>query len=388
MQTCFNMIVCMDKYFDVTVLMFQDKLSFNKVFSDNKYSFNSVKVYTMAEIYKEPKDIFRILPAKLRDALRYRWQRKRIMESVSSSYLHYMGILPWLLKEKFDFLMIEMLSDTLIYDLMKKKSPETKLIYQNHNVDSDMAHKDFKAGRIPLKSFQKILETEKLLYKNTDCVIAVSDNDASRLSELNNGRLNLKVVQTGISLEKDIATDGINQDNPKSILFCGSLDYQPNYEGLLWFYENCWLKVLKQMPELVLTVIGSGIVDNSLIHLQKDNTVNFAGRVDSVWRYYNQAAIVIVPLLSGSGIRIKILEAMSMGVPVVSTKKGAEGINYSDKENICIADDPEEFVSIMMNLLRNKEYRINLSHGGRLVIAENYDWQVIGKRIYDILNAM
>lgn len=110
------------------------------------------------------------------------------------------------------------------------------------------------------------------------------------------------------------------------------------------------------------------------------------GKVEAVEPYYNKAGIVIVPILSGSGTRLKVLEAMSFGVPVLSTAKGAEGIDYVEDRDIVIADLPELFIKKAISLLTNKDKRIRVSGAGRKLVQNYYDWEKIGKQLFKSLN--
>ncbi|MBS1946957.1 MAG: glycosyltransferase [Bacteroidetes bacterium] len=387
-QTGYHMIPALAKYYQVTVLQFQglDEI-YNCIGSDE--AFREVKFLNANHEYAEPRDIFRFFPKKIKDAARFRYHARSLRLSASSHVLSYIGILPRLLKRNhFDFIITETNSDTLIYRTVKKYSPHTRLVFQNHNVDTDLAWADLKNNKITHSAYRQILSLESSLYKNTDHVLAVSQQDADRLNELNKNKLKVQVIQTGIPLQKYPAAKGLGQDMAGNILFCGSLDYQPNYEGLLWFYRNCWKKIVSAFPRLKLTVVGSGDPHGSLAKIFEDGSVDFKGRVKEVYPYYDAAAVVVVPLLSGSGIRLKILEAMSMGVPIVSTRKGAEGIRHTNGENILLADEADDFARLVISLLNDKNKRRALSEAGRKTIQEYYDWPVIGQRIFKILSGL
>jgi glycosyltransferase involved in cell wall biosynthesis len=135
-----------------------------------------------------------------------------------------------------------------------------------------------------------------------------------------------------------------------------------------------------------LVVIGSGVPSNSILKKMEENGISFSGKVNSVSEYYEQAAICIVPLLSGSGTRLKVLEAMSLGVPIVSTEKGAEGISYTNSKDILIANKSEEFVERIQTLLENVKLRIEIASNARKLIEAKYDWSHIGGLMTNSLN--
>jgi glycosyltransferase involved in cell wall biosynthesis len=373
-QTCFNMIHSLAKKFNVIVVTYQEEISLR--IGLNQYN-NSNRV-TIFSIKKENKIT---LLRKIKNAIYYRLHRKKIFESADSNYLNYLQILPIVLKENIiDFVIVELLTDTKLYNIVKKKSPKTKFIYQNHNVDSDLAFINFKKNKISKKEYLRVLNIEKSLKNNTDLVMCVSSVDEKKLQFLNNQKLKTTVINTGIKLENSLANQSVKMDKPIKILFCGSLNYDPNINAIIWFYNNCWSQIIKRSPELKLIIIGSGNSDK-LNDIIKNNSIDFKGYVENVWDSYNDAAIVIVPLLEGSGIRIKILEAMSMGVPIVSTSKGAEGIKYLNGKNILIADNPEDFIKCIFELLTNKVKRIELSTNARNLIVNNYQWEVVSNKI-------
>jgi glycosyltransferase involved in cell wall biosynthesis len=141
-------------------------------------------------------------------------------------------------------------------------------------------------------------------------------------------------------------------------------------------------------PELKLLIVGSGQLPEGFEPLMIDPSLVFTGSVADVKPFYEKAAVAIVPLLNGSGTRLKILEAMSFGLPVVSTAKGAEGIDYSEGMDILLANDEIEFANKLTSLLENKEKRILMSKAGRELVEKKYDWNLIGKLMCNFINSI
>lgn len=142
----------------------------------------------------------------------------------------------------------------------------------------------------------------------------------------------------------------VQQNNNKNaILFVGNMVWYPNYQGIIWFITKVFPLILKEIPSCRLIVVGE-----APDHLQKEKykNVTITGYVETVTKYYQNANVFIVPLFIGSGIRIKILEALSYKIPVVSTSTGSEGISNSLKRKIQIANSPEEFKLEILNLLK------------------------------------
>ncbi len=176
-----------------------------------------------------------------------------------------------------------------------------------------------------------------------------------------------------------------NKNKKYDLLFCGSMDYAPNEEGLLWFLNNCWPTITLLNPFCTMVVIGSGIPSKALCEKLKSEGVIFKGEVNDVNQYYLQSKISIVPLKQGSGTRLKIIEAMSFGVTVVSTSKGAEGIDCMDGENIIIAETSKDFTEKIMLLLNNSNLINKISSNAFQLVKEKYDWKVIGSMIQKCL---
>jgi polysaccharide biosynthesis protein PslH len=139
--------------------------------------------------------------------------------------------------------------------------------------------------------------------------------------------------------------------------------------------------VLMQHPKLRLTVIGRG--DNGVTYetLKMHSNIDFVGEVEEVVSWYHKSGIAIVPLLQGSGTRLKLLEAMSLGNPVVSTSIGAEGIVYTPGEHLMIGDTPEAFAGCITELHKNEVYCNQLRKRARQLAVQQYDWEVIGKNL-------
>ena len=129
--------------------------------------------------------------------------------------------------------------------------------------------------------------------------------------------------------------------------FIGSLDYIPNQEGLVWFIENVWKKFLHPSRPYAFYVAGRNAPARLKKYLSKQ-PVNFLGEVDDAGQFMRSGGVMVVPVLSGGGIRVRIIEAMAMGIPVVSTSLGAEGIDVTDGSDIMIADDPEIFAEAIV----------------------------------------
>ncbi|MCD4736420.1 MAG: glycosyltransferase family 4 protein, partial [Bacteroidales bacterium] len=166
----------------------------------------------------------------------------------------------------------------------------------------------------------------------------------------------------------------------------GTMNWIPNEEGIKWFIEEVWIKVTRTLPDLRLFLAGRSMPD--WLTGLKDQTVEVVGEVPEAKEFINQHAIMIAPILSGGGIRIKIIEGLAMGRAVISTSIGAEGINYSNNKNILIADSPEEFANSIIKCARDEQLCIKLGRNARILMEEEYDRKAIITRLEAFYNSV
>jgi polysaccharide biosynthesis protein PslH len=167
---------------------------------------------------------------------------------------------------------------------------------------------------------------------------------------------------------------------PNTLVFSGSLTYGPNYEGLRWFLRDVLPRIKRAVPEARLRVTGStqGI---DVAGLAGGGAVEYTGYVDDIRPVVAASWASVVPLWDGAGTRLKILEAMALGTPVVSTSKGAEGLAAVSGDDIIVQDDPDAFARAVVELLRSRQLRSRLADGGRRLVRTRYDWKVVGADI-------
>lgn len=163
----------------------------------------------------------------------------------------------------------------------------------------------------------------------------------------------------------------------QDVLHLGTMFWPPNVEGVVWFGRDVWPRVKAEVPGARLTIAGKN-PPGEVKALEADPSVRVTGYVVDPLPYLEQAGAFIVPLFAGSGMRVKILDGWRLGLPVISTTIGAEGIEYLEGENILIADDPEAFAAAVVRVLRDGGLNAALRVNGRRWVEERYDW----RRIY------
>lgn len=383
MQRCFNIIHEIARRSQLTLIIHQSKADFLKCLSAYP-SMANVEVHSSKDV--NPKaDFFKLMPGKLQNGLRYRWYKKTFKGPADGLFLSYYSILVHLMKkQRYDVVMLENLASLNAVSVIRRFDKKVKIVYDAHNVDSHLAKVAVSKWDMDEATMKRIEFEEQNLYKKIDGLIACSDDDRVEFLRINDHKFPAEVVPNGVEILNRLYDAGVN-GAPAYVLFCGTLGSVPNTEGLVWFYNNCWQKVNGHFPALKLLVVGSGQAPSTLKAMQQDISVEFTGPVADTKLWYNKASIAIVPLLSGSGTRLKILEAMSMGVPVVSTSKGAEGIEYRRGESIIIADESADFSNAVISLLDSLTLRTDLKIGARRLVEEKYNWNLIGETLHTFL---
>ena len=351
---------------------------------------DNVKVYGPAQT-PPPRTIFDLLPARLNSALHYRWLRRSSRGPAETTVLEIHHLLEKILcMERIDVVIFEHLHSMMAAPIVRRFSPQSIRILHAHNVDSDLHEQLLKAGNTATRADLSLLHnarwSESNLHRFVDTFWTCSEIDRAKLEAMNQGRIHGWTIRTGVDTTVLQYDDRPDKFKRKEILFCGSLDYPPNRNGLLWFHTSIWPLIRERLPQVRLVVIGKGRAGSEFSRLRSDPSVDFKGEVESVIPYYERSSCVVVPLLQGSGVRVKILEAMSLGSPVVSTPMGAEGIEAEQGREILLADQAESFAAAVLRLLANRELFENLRGAARRLVEEKYDWQMIGKKINRVIN--
>jgi len=155
------------------------------------------------------------------------------------------------------------------------------------------------------------------------------------------------------------------------------MTYSANYDAMQFFLRDVYPQVRAAVPGASLTITGSTAgVDQAGLAL--DDTVHLTGYVDDIRPVIAGSAACVVPLRQGGGTRLKILEAMALGVPVVSTRKGAEGLDVVDGEHLLLADTPRDLAAATVRLLQDGALRACLASQARALVERRYDWRAIG----------
>ena len=293
-----------------------------------------------------------------------------------------------LLKEEdFDIIQLESIYLATYVHTIRKHS-KAKLVLRAPNIEhliwertTAFTKNPFK--RLYLRQLASSLKTFELKMVNSfDGVFPVTQVDADyfKANGCNNSCTGIPV---GIEIF-DLVCKHLAEKN--TLFHIGSMDWIPNQQGIKWFIDEIWDDVHKALPELKVYFAGRSM-PQWLLKLEKENIIIY-GEVPDSAGFICSKDIMIVPLLSGSGIRIKILEAMSLGKCVIATSQAAEGILYENNINIIIADTVEEFQTAIKKCIQDETFSKMIAENGERLIEEKDNINTVARDLVDLYNKL
>ena len=283
--------------------------------------------------------------------------------------------------QQFDLILLEGIYLMRYIDVIRKNT-KTKVLLRPQNVEFVIWERLHKTETNPLKKlYLKILAKRMKRFEleninKADILIPVSATDMD-IFNAHGCRLPHTSIPTGF-VYNTLPPIG---EEENAVAFIGSLDWMPNREGVEWFIKNVWLKVIEQIPEAKFYLAGRNFPDEI-----KNLTVKglvIVGEVEDAQQFVSSKSISIVPLFAGSGMRVKIIEAMALGRAIISTTVGAESIAYTNQKDILIADEAEEFAQAVVKILLDNKLRIQLGQNAQQLISTQYDNRKICSAIID-----
>jgi glycosyltransferase involved in cell wall biosynthesis len=264
-----------------------------------------------------------------------------------------------------------------------KKYSKAPISFRAHNVEFEIWQRAAEAEKNIIKKFylnhlsKRIKWFELSLINLYDFLIPITARDEKLFCSFGNTKPSF-VVPVGI----DVPELKENVLNNKSIFYIGALDWIPNQEGLLWFIDNVFHNLIAQHNNIQFHIAGRNAPD-WLIKKFAFKNIFYHGEIDDAHSFILNSGIMLVPLFSGSGMRVKIVEGLALGKPIITTSIGAEGIDITDGENIIIADDSETFCKKLFELIENSGKANLLSLNGRKFAVQNYNYIAIAKNLAD-----
>lgn len=236
-----------------------------------------------------------------------------------------------------------------------------KIVLRAHNIEYLIWERHLEKMNNGLKKFylniqkNRLKKFEHLIFKSVDAIVPITESDASEA--LNYTDCPIHTAFAGVNPE-NYAVEKSTKFDPYSIFHFGSMDWIPNQEAVVWFVFNCWPKIMNEFPKATLILAGRNM-PKKIKALASDKIIIKENVRDSS-TIYSQYNVMIVPVLSGSGMRIKIVEGLCYGKAIVSTSLGAEGIQVTPGQHMLQSDTSESFASAVIELLKNNEKRSQL----------------------------
>jgi glycosyltransferase involved in cell wall biosynthesis len=272
---------------------------------------------------------------------------------------------------------------------VKGNSAQPRLVLDQHNAVFQIPQRLAQHEPNPLKRAVLALEAHKLVrYEKNICrqfdeVVWVTEEDRvaldlqgeSTASELPHSSSLQPPRSSVIPICVDVEAQTLIPRRPDAyrVTFLGGLHWPPNAEGILWLATHIWPEVSKRLPEACLTIIGKS-PPRSLLKMSS-SSVEITGYVDNPVPYLEETAVFVVPLQAGGGMRVKIVEAWSRGLPIVSTPIGAEGVLTKHGENILLASSDNTFAEAVVSIFQQPDLASRLATGGRATAERRYDWR-------------
>jgi polysaccharide biosynthesis protein PslH len=283
-----------------------------------------------------------------------------------------------LAQESFDIVQIEF-SQMAAY----QTGGSARRVVDLHNIEYDVLKQAAENASGPKRIFnrwewRKLRQEEEQAWRDADLCLATSEPDAERVRDVT-GRECL-VVPNGVD-DQYFARQPLDTAEPATIVFTGAIRYQPNADAVTYFVRRVWPLIRDLEPNATFNIVGADPPDE-IVRLGELSGVRVSGSVDDVRPWLRSASAVVVPLLSGGGTRLKILEAFAVGRPVVSTTIGASGLEVEDDRHLIISDRPVDMAQSVVSLLRNREQARVLGDNAYQLVQAKYRWSTIVDRLY------
>jgi len=284
-------------------------------------------------------------------------------------------------EEEFDIIQLE---GPYLGHYISQLRQESKAVisFRAHNVEHRIWERKAANERRPLRRWylqnmaKRLLNFELQVALGSNCLLSISPLDEKVFREMGVNKATI-TIPTGLRLSEYPST---KLPKDASIFFIGALDWLPNQEGLKWFLDTVLDGLRKDLPGITFHVAGRNAppVFEKLLEKKK---VIYHGEIEDAKTFMSAYRIMVAPLFTGSGIRIKILEAMALGRPVLTTPIGIEGIPAQNNKEIMVTEDPEIFINQIIKLCQDENLAQGLVREGRKLIQENFDTFGLSTRI-------
>ncbi len=276
--------------------------------------------------------------------------------------------------------------------IVKKLAPEIKTVLDTQNCETLILKRNVFNSKNILKKVYLKIEAKRLekfevkSIQDVDELILLSQEDKTELEKMAGFPLKATIIPIGV-IDTNSKKEIYEVKEKLKMLFLGTLTWAPNNDGIIWFLEKVVPKLVKENIDFELYVVGKNPSERLKNLASQYTNIYITGYVDSVAEYYDLCDFMIVPLFFGSGQRVKIIEGFSRGMPIVSTKIGAEGLAYTQDENILIADSADEFICAIIKM-KDDKIRKKISTNCRETYLLYYSPEVIEQRLNVVINRL
>jgi glycosyltransferase involved in cell wall biosynthesis len=260
-----------------------------------------------------------------------------------------------------------------------------------HNIESELIRQYGRTSTNPAKKLvaarigSLLCQVEKNALAEFSAHTVVSEPDRQKLLQ-RNPRAQIKVIPNGVDSVAFAASSTALEPGRRTLLFVGSMDYHANAEAAIWFCRQVWPQLANEFPNLDFKIVGRNPPPS--VQALASQKITVTGTVNDVRPFYHQAFAVLVPLRVGGGTRLKILEAMAAGVPVISTRLGAEGISAENQIHILLADTADEMAAATRRLLNQPDLVRRLRQAALELVRTHYDWSVLGQQLANLYQSL
>jgi polysaccharide biosynthesis protein PslH len=324
-----------------------------------------------------------------------RWKRLRQVQAMVTGRSYYLGahtlrtaqvaLDAELRRHSYDAVLFEGLSVAGY-----RVPPGIRIILDEHNIEHELVWRTYqRADSLARRGFswieyQRVKPLELAWCRRADLVLVTSERERAVLhAQL--PETCIRVVPNGVDIQAFSNEGPLPSEVPGRIVFTASFDYYPNVQGALYFAEKCWPLIRRAVPDATWHLVGRN-PPVEIVQLGRLPGITVTGSVPAIQPHLAAAQVAVVPLLTGGGTRLKILEALALRRAVVSTTLGCEGIACIPDTHLLVADEPAEFTRAVVELLEDAIRRADLGWSGRTLVEERYSWGYCGDQLLSALD--
>lgn len=295
-----------------------------------------------------------------------------------------------LIQEDFDVILLESLFVAPYISVIRKYS-KAKIVIRLHNIEHKVwerlvQNETHILRKMVLRKMTRYLRHyESRILSKVDGFMTISEVDYQYFHALY-PQVKGITIPFGLDIEKYESDEEYFPSDKPELFHVGSMNWLPNREGIEWFLEEVWPQVLQAYPEVTFTIAGRDMPTEFKV-LASDN-LKILGEIDDAKAFMLSKDIMIVPILSGSGVRIKIIEGMALGKTIITTTIGAEGLDIADGQNIFIADTPEDFVSIIGKCVQTPDLCSIIGENAMNFVILHHNNELITQKIIDFFKEL